>query len=251
MSNVMLFYKNVTALNRDEHKNLKLKPVEGFGFAEKTHWLPVAGVEFYQASRHYPIMFVAEGEGKDEVISPILLAGLELGHNAYVGKDHKWKADTYLPAFVRRYPFVPATSEGKTDPNEFMLCYDADFAGFNTKEGTALFNEDGTESEFLKGAVQFLIGLNNDMQRTRVFVDELKKLDLLEKRSADIRNAAGATFQVQDFLVISEEKFAKLTGAQLEKLHKEGFLGWIFAHLMSLANLPALLDMHLAQKGKK
>ncbi len=248
MANVMLFYKNTTVLNREEHKNLKLKAVEGFGFAENTHWLPVAGVEFYQASRHYPIMFVSEGTGDKEVVTPILLVGLDHGNNAYVDKDHKWKADAYLPAFVRRYPFVPANADEKKN-DEFMVCYDAAFAGFNTKEGMPLFNEDGTETDLLKGAVQFLLGFNNDMQRTRTFVEELRKLDILEKRSADIRNASGATFQVQDFLVVSEEKFAKLTGPQLEKLHKEGFLGWVFAHLMSLANLPTLLDLHLARKA--
>lgn len=46
MYNVMLLYKQVAALSRDDHKKFKLKPVEGFPFAADTHWMPVAGAEF-------------------------------------------------------------------------------------------------------------------------------------------------------------------------------------------------------------
>lgn len=248
MSKTMLLYNNVVALSREEHKSLRLTAVDGFEFAAHTHWLPVAGVEFYQASRSYPIVFASEGQGNDEKITAILLTGLERGSNDYVTNDGQWKRDTYLPAFIRRYPFVLASIENNT--KEFTVCFDASFPGFNDREGGLLFNEDGSETELLNSAVQFLNGFNNDLQRTNEFVKELRKLKLLEKRSADVRNASGALFQVQDFLVVNEEKFSKLTGSQLSHLHQNGYLGWIYAHLMSLANLPVLLDLHIAKKNQ-
>lgn len=247
MPKTMLFYRNVKVLSRDDHKALRLKSVEGFEFAAHTHWLPVAGVEFYQAARSFPIMFASEGEGANEKVTAILLTGLERGSNDYISKDMKWTPNTYLPAFIRRYPFVLATSQEKSD--DFMVCFDSSFPGFNDQEGAPLFNEDGTESDLLKNAVQFLQGFNNDLQRTNKFVEELRKLKLLERRSAEVRSPAGAVFQVQDFLVVNEEKFSKLNASQLLNLHKNGYLGWIFAHLMSLSNLPALLELHMAKKG--
>lgn len=102
---------------------------------------------------------------------------------------------------------------------------DSSFPGFNDQEGTPLFNEDGTESDPLKNAAQFLQGFNNDLQRTNKFVEELRKLKLLERRSAEVRSPAGAVFQVQDFLVVNEEKFSKLNASHLLNLHKNGYLG--------------------------
>lgn len=195
------------------------------------------------AARHYPIVFVGEGEN----LRPILLMGLEIGHNDYVGKDGVWKRDTYLPAFVRRYPFVLADTGGKG--KELTVCFDAAFPGWNEDEGRELFTADGKNSTFLDEMLQFMNGFNVEMERTAAFMRELGRLNLLEKRSADIRSAGGATFKVQDILVVDEGALSKLSGADLESLNKAGFLGWIFAHLMSLGNLNALFDLHLARKA--
>jgi len=239
----MLLYKRVTALSRDDHKDYKLKPVDGFEFASTTHWMPVAGAEFAHAARHYPIVFTGEGDN----LRPILLLGLEIGHNEYVGKDKAWKRDSYLPAFVRRYPFVLADTGAKG--KELTVCFDADFPGWNKTEGRELFTAEGKNSEFLEEMLQFMNGFNVEMERTSAFVRELGRLKLLEKRSADIRSANGSTFKVQDILVVDEAALSKLSGADLEALNKAGFLGWIFAHLMSLGNLTSLFDLHLARKG--
>lgn len=105
-----------------------MKAIEGFEFAAHTHWLPVAGVEFYQAARSFPIMFASEGEGANEKVTAILLTGLERGSNDYISEDMKWAPNTYLPAFIRRYPFVLATSQEKTD--DFMVCFGFIFPRF-------------------------------------------------------------------------------------------------------------------------
>jgi len=97
--------------------------------------------------------------------------------------------------------------------------------------------------------LQFMNGFNVEMERTAAFVRELTRLNVLVKRSADIKSASGSTFQVQDILVVDETAFSKLSGEDLELLNKSGFLGWIFAHLMSLGNLPALFDLHLTRKA--
>ncbi|MBF7978369.1 MULTISPECIES: SapC family protein [Rahnella] len=249
MSNTMLFYKNVTALSRETHKALKLEPVTGFEVASNTHWVPTAGVEFYQASPHYPIVFVADGNEDKTAEMPIILLGLEAGKNDYVAKDFSWKSGTYLPAFIRRYPFVIAAEN--QDAEEFTLCFDSAFAGFNEKKGKPLFSKDGSNSEFLEESIQFINGFNAEMKRTREFVDCLNKHQLLEKRSAQIISSSKVPFNVQDFLVVSEEKMAKLEGKALEELNQKGYLGWIVAHLMSLSNLPKLLDMHLEKKDEK
>jgi hypothetical protein len=243
----MLFYRNVAVLSRDEHRGLKLKPVEGFAFAARTHCLPVAGAEFYQAARCYPILFASEIKNGEREIVPILLVGLDPGHNEYVNKALQWKVSAYLPAFVRRYPFVLAETPNKG--SELTVCFDRDFEGFNEVEGQPLFNNDGSPSVLLSNAMQFMNWFNQEMARNRHFVEALVRLDLLDKRSAEIRSAAGDLFNLQDFLMVSEDKFAKLKASDLASLHEAGFLGWIFAHLMSLGNLTMLFDMRQARRA--
>lgn len=243
MSNILLLYKNVAPLSRDLHRNLKLKQSSDLSFAANTHWVPIAGAEFYQAALAYPILFLGEKEGDKEFFRPIALLGLKEGRNDYLMQDQKWAHNNYLPAFIRRYPFVLANKNA--NEQEFTVCFDDSFEALNEKEGQRLFNEDGKNSVFLDEIIQFVNGFHLEMERTQKFVEQLTKLDLLEKRTANIRSKNGAVFQIESFFSISEEKFSKLDGDTLHDLHHQGYLGWIFAHLMSLSNLPTLLEMHI------
>lgn len=110
----LLLYKDIKALNRDQHKGLKLRQAETCDFAAETHLVPLAGLEFFQAARHYPIVFIGNGAQA----APIALLGLKEGHNAYLEEGLQWRANTYVPAFVRRYPFVLAQDEA----DKFTVC---------------------------------------------------------------------------------------------------------------------------------
>lgn len=244
-SNIMLLYKDVTVVSREDHRKLRIKPIEGFEYAASTHWLPLAGVEFFQASHHYPIIFASEQREGKTVYTPILLVGLKPGTNDYVDSENRWKAHSYLPAFVRRYPFVLA--EAPDNAEELMVCFDAGCDAFSETEGVPLFNEDGTPSEMMDNIMQFMNGFAVEMRRTRQFVEMLEKLDLLENRSIQIRGASGSTFNLTDFLTVNEDKFNQLKDKDVLALFKAGFLGWIYAHLTSMNNLPQLLEMHQAK----
>jgi hypothetical protein len=152
--------------------------------------------------------------------------------------------------FLRHYPFLlagPAPGQG----DALTLCFDASVAELNESEGHALFNQDGSNSEFLDELTRSMNDFRLELTRTRAFAAELERLDLLETRSATIRNAANAVFELRDFLVVSDTRFAVLDADSFAHLHRQGFLGWIYAHLMSLANLPTLLDLHLAGKSAR
>jgi SapC. len=244
----MLLYRNVTVLSYEEHKELKLRPVAGFSFAEAMHWAPVAGVEFDQASHSYPIMFVGEtNEDGYTSITPILLLGLSADRNDYIDADHNWKAETYLPAFVRRYPFIFA-KVGDEEADELAVCFDAGFEGFNEQEGYPLFNEDGSLSDFLTDTINLISDFNAELDQTQEFIELLMQYDLLVERNIDIRNGHGTAFHLPGFLVINEEALTNLGQEQLETLNERGFLGWAFAHLASLSNLSTLLDMHMTNR---
>lgn len=236
----MLLYKDIKALNREQHKGLKLKQAETCDFAAETHLVPLAGLEFFQAARHYPIVFIGTGAQA----TPIALLSLQEGRNAYLDASQQWRANTYVPAFVRRYPFVLAQDESDT----FTVCFDAAFPGWNREEGRDLFVEDGGNSDFLNEMIQFLQNFSTEMERTRAFVEKLNALELLGTRTIKLTHASGETFVLSDFLAVDEEKFMALADETILELHKAGFLGWIYAHLMSLGNANALFERYVQDK---
>ncbi len=245
MSAIMLFYKEVRALSRETHKDYHLKAVSDFSFASHNHWLPVAGVEFYKAARHYPIVFVKE----QEKYNPVLVTGLEPGQNVFVDDQGKWQKDAYLPAFVRRYPFVLA-DVGAQDKT-LTVCIDETYHGWSKKDGEPLFTKEGGNTPFLEEILGFTNNFLVEMKRTAALTEELAKLNLFANRSVKIQGADGNSFNINDVYIIDEEKMSQLDGQELHKLNRAGMLGWIFAHLMSLENLPQLFEQYQSRKKAK
>ncbi|WXL26199.1 SapC family protein [Ectopseudomonas mendocina] len=236
----MLLYKEIKALNRDEHKSLKIKPAADCSFAAGTHLVPLAGLEFFQAARHYPIVFIGEGEQ----LMPIALLGMVEGQNSYLDEAGQWQANTYVPAFVRRYPFVLA----QDDSDNFTVCFDEAYAGWNHEEGRELFSSEGENTEYLNEMIQFLQNFTHEMERTRELVKALNDLELLVPRTLQLTHTSGESFLLRDFHAVDEARFAELSDEQILDLHKRGFLGWIYAHLMSLGNANQLFDHFLKNK---
>ena len=110
------FYKKVVPLNSEQHARLHIDTSAGYEFAREANAVLLTMVEFSKASREYPIVFLADGDR----INPVALLGLPGSENQYVSKDGKWNA-AYIPAYVRRYPFIPGSGVAE---NELVLCID-------------------------------------------------------------------------------------------------------------------------------
>lgn len=246
MKPTMLFYKNITALSREVHKKLKFDFNNDFSFAANTHWTPLAGPEIYKAAVSYPILFMGDKTADGKMVYTLAaLLGLSDDKNDYVNADKTWQNNVYIPAFIRRYPFVLAGNPGQ---EELSVCIDKDSNFFNDLKGIDVFNSDGTTSPFLEERIAFLNNFKSSMEQTNQFIDVLIKKNLLKKESIDIHDAKGHKARLHDFWIIDEEKLKKLTGDQLLRLNKSGHLGWIFAQLMSMNNLPRLLELHESKR---
>mgnify|MGYP001452005001 FL=1 len=86
------------------------------------------------------------------------------------------------------------------------------------------------------------------MQRTRQFVAMLREMDLLVPRTLKLTHVSGESFVLKDFHAVDEERFLALADEQVLALNKAGFLGWVYAHLMSLGNANLLFEDYLANK---
>lgn len=230
-----LFYRKVVPLNKEQHKNLYIEPVEGFAFAAETNSLYIAAIEFPRAARDYPIVFGKDAQGG---VFPVVLLGLKKNQNLYVTKKGEWKAG-YVPAYVRRYPFILATPGGSD--NQFAVCIDESYAGFNTaKEGQPLFTAKGEQTKVLTQAVDFLKDYQTQVRLTAAFCKNLTDLDLLEPMQANIAMKSGEKYAVGGFQCVQREKLKALAPKKLAEMLKSDQLELIYLHLQSLNNVEAL-----------
>jgi len=230
-----LFYENLVPLNRERHKNLRLQPGKaGFGHVKHMNSIPIAAVEFAEVAHDYAIGFT--GASKDAV-APAAILGLSENTNYYVDDDGNW-AEGYRPAFVRMYPFMLA-NRGQ---DGFAVCIDESHKGLNEEEGERLFEEDGTESARMKQAMEFLTRFQGEMRRTGELISILQEHDLLIEQGVQVKRADGQMVNLKGIFVIDETKVRNLPDDVILKMHKNGMMACVYAHLMSLRNLARLTN---------
>ncbi len=232
MPNV-LFYEKPVAVNRDLHRLARVGSVPDFNFAAKINCVALTLVEFTEACKEYPIVFAAIGEQH----VPVALLGLRDAENLFVDATGKWDA-RYVPASVRRYPFVLAENAGQG----WVVCIDEASSAFNAADGQPLFDRDGKNTPLLDGALNFLGAFQNEFARTNEFVKTLAQHQLLTEMAAKFDLTDGRSFVVKGLHVIDEKKLQALDGAALQSLVKSADAAWIYAHLISMSNLRRLID---------
>lgn len=236
-----IFYKSLAPLSSQIHPNHKIRARATHPEAHTTHAVPLTVDEFVSAQRNYPIVF-----GIGENPAPLALLGLSEGANMFVDAEGNWRANAYIPAYVRRYPFMLAKLTPQTE--ELTLCFDdaSDLVAEGDFEGAALFEGD-QPSEQTKAILEFCEQFEQAVGRTRMFVEELQKLDLLIDGEVTIQQPGMAQPAVyRGFRMISEEKLRELRGDQVRKMVQNGMMGIIYAHLFSLANVRDLFAQQVA-----
>jgi hypothetical protein len=231
-------YHKPAALDRETHRQWRLKPVEGYAFLRENNSLFVTVGEFADAGREYAIVFIPAGKDEDtgeDNLAPVAVLGLTHGENLYLKADGSWGAD-YLPAFVRRYPFAMA----HLDKDTLAVCIDEGYAGFSQSEGERLFEDDGQPTQLLKNVHQFLENFEREAERTRMFCRELQDAGLLQPMRFDAQMPSGQSVTVDGFMAIDADKFNALPDAKILEMHKNGMLGLIHLQQASLGNLRRL-----------
>lgn len=232
-----LFYQNLIPLSSEVHADWGLNERTELNFAKATHAIPITVDEFVMAQRHYPIVFTEGAEGV-----PLALVGLKEGENLFIDERGFWAENTYVPAYVRRHPFMLARLTADSDV--LSLVFD-DQAGIVAADAAnKLFDADKQTTETTKSVMSFCEQFEQAIARTKSFMEELTKLDLLMEGQAQIQNPGmeqPATFA--GFRMIDEKKLQNIRGDQARKMVQNGMLGLVYAHLFSLSNMRVLFGM--------
>jgi hypothetical protein len=223
-----MFYKNPVPLDPARHAQAGLKAEVEFRFAANTNAVPLTASEMPHAARTYPIVFSVSTP-----TVPFAVVGLRDSENLFVNAEGVWRDDSYIPAYVRRYPFIFSEFP---ESQRLVLCIDEGAANFETQSAQPLFTGDGKPSEGLQSALQFKDTLQQPFMDTRLFGEWLDKNNMLEDRMARADLGGGQTFTLRGFKLLNPDRLRALEDAQVLELHKRGWLPLLHFHLQSLQN---------------
>lgn len=236
-------YGELLPLDRDVHKNLKLDTSQSVvARVADQNSVFLAAVEFADACKEYPIVFVRAGQpGADgkQAVAPLAVLGLKSGSNLFV-EGEQWTG-SYVPAYVRRYPFVMARLDESS--NNLAVCYDQKWPAFNETTGEALF-KDGEPTEFLLNAKAFLENFEQEAERTRLICNLLVELDLLQEMRFEATLPNNEKLDVEGFLALDEKKYAELPDDKVLQLHRNGLIAMLEMHRLSLTNMNRLVGKY-------
>jgi hypothetical protein len=230
----LLIYETAVPVSSGRHGKASIEPRKGYGFARGINSVPLMAVEFPQAAPEYAIVFAQNGA---EVL-PVVILGARSGENLYVKEDDGWNAN-YLPAFVRRYPFIfSANEDGKT----FTLCVDEAFQGLNyLGRGEALFDAEGKQTPYVDNVLKFLQEYRAHFLRTQAFCRKLVELNLLEPMRAQF-TLGSEKMSLGGFQAVDRAKLKALPGDKLAELAATDELELIYLHLQSMRNFSVVKD---------
>jgi hypothetical protein len=239
-------YKKPVGLDPALHGNLRLAHgVDDWSVAADCNAVFIASAEFGDACSEYPIVFIEAGNDDQGVmqVAPIAVLGLADKLNLFA-EGASWRA-AYVPALLRCYPFGIA----RQDDTRVIVVIDDDFSGWSRSEGQALFDDAGNPTPLLQGVRDQLEKIEIEIQRTRMFGRMLSEAGLLSPMRFDATLPDGKTLSVDGFHTVDEKRFAELPDAKVLELHKNGVLGLIHAHQISLRHMRRLVEWHAARHG--
>jgi hypothetical protein len=229
-----LFYNRPLPLSPQYHATVKIRPEMDFSFARETNAIPLTLPEFVLAARNYPIIFIG-----DELV-PSVAVGLRPGDNLFVDMKGAWEASYYIPAYVRRFPFILLTT-GNVVGDQEQLTLGIDDDARSSKDGAQSLFANDKETEVVTQAMQLCEHFHGAFRYSIDFTVALKASGITEQRSLEVDLPDGEKLQVGSFVAVNEEKFKNLPDATIIDWHRKGWMHAVYFHLQSLNNWEALL----------
>lgn len=242
-------YKKPVPLNPSAHKGMGLRYTDRpFDFIATTHFFPLTLGEFGKAAGRYPIIFIGESK------IPAAALGLRAGENLFVDPETGlFEQNGYVPAFVRRYPFVSAAHGGDSD--QFTICIDEESHLISDKPEQPFFDDKGEPTAFTQQAIEFVRRYEFDAKNTTQFITAMEELDLFDEQEAQFqpRDAQGQPVgelqTLAKYVAFSPDKFRALDASKLAELRDNTYLGAIYAQMLSMAMWDELFSRAAARNA--
>ncbi|HEY5072802.1 MAG TPA: SapC family protein [Caulobacteraceae bacterium] len=246
ISGSVLFYGKPEPLSSATHTGLGLRRLDRpFAFAAGAQAAPLTVTEFPIAALSYPIIFAGER------MQPLAVMGVNADRNIFIQADGAFEPGAYIPAYIRRYPFVLAADAAR---EQLVVCIDRGAPMLGDLPDLAFFDAKGEPTEYTKGCIQFCNDFEVEARRTESFVNMLKDLDLFETRTSTFTplnpdGTPSAPQPVAEYFAVSEQKMKALPDEKIRELLDNGAMGHIYAHLASLLGFDRLVVFAATRQG--
>ncbi|MFN0262499.1 SapC family protein [Tepidamorphus sp. 3E244] len=227
-------YGQVTVLNNRDHADLTLGPLNDHRHAAHLNAVAIAAAELPQAAMHYPIVF-GEHNG---VWSAYAVAGPRAEHNAFIGPDGAWLPGHYVPALVRRYPFILV---GSPESGRLSLAADLEAECLKGSDGQRIY-EGGKPTRIADNILRFCLSFDEQMQVSGVLFKRIADAGIFVDRQAKVTLPSGETSQISGFAIVDEKKLSELPDEIFLTLRANGVLNLIFCHLWSMRGWENILQ---------
>jgi len=242
INNQPLFYSAAEPLDKTRHASLGLKRAEGgqFKFAAQAYAVPLNAPEFNHALKSYPIIFTSLTDPK-----AVAALGIERDTNLFVNDDGTWLEGAYIPAYVRRYPFIFAEM---SEQDQYALCVDRNSELVSETPDFPFF-ENGEMSEATRRAMEFCQLFQQQAVISEPILKELGASGLLTEKDLTIKRPDGSDQRIGGYIAVDEQRLATMSDEAFLDLRRKDILPYIYMHLSSLSNWTRLLDLHVRRQG--
>ncbi|WP_068080373.1 SapC family protein [Novosphingobium rosa] len=204
-----------------------------YSFAAHAPLIPLAADEFERAALDYPIVFIGTAH------QPYAVTGLDPQRNLFI-RNGFYRADAYVPAYLRRYPFAFVRVQGMAGPLLYIDHASRRVAPLGTPGAAPLFHG-AAPTELTRQALGFCDSYQAGQARSLLVLELLAAYNLLEpKTAARTPPGASAPQLLLEYFSISPERLEALPDADFLMLRRAGVLPALHAQIASQQNWAAL-----------
>jgi len=218
---------NIVILNSEAHRHLRVRTKPSAKLGDDQRFVAAIIGEFPLLAVHYPIFLSKDAETGAFYAGAML--GVDLGENLFL--DEETGFDGYRPLNLQRAPFFAA---GDT------IAIDLDSPRIAEADGEPLFDGDGAPSAYLQGVMSAFQQLMPGSEKTRIFIDKILQLKLVEPVSVDLAFDDGTRRRLEDLYTINQDALRALPDDAVLDLFRSGYLHLISLMIASLKQVPVL-----------
>jgi hypothetical protein len=219
------FYSAPMPLDSQRHGALGLKSNFSLSFSAKANAVPINMIEMPQISQFYPIGF-----GLDANARPIAILGLRDNENLFVNSNGQWAGDTYIPSYIRRYPFILSEGPGS---DQLTLCIDNNPDVLDEESDLKFFEAGSKPTGLAQNALEFCKSYHTAAHHTLAFSQALAASGVLVPGQQEVTVADGARITFGGLRIIDQQKLAALPEKDFLEWRQRGWLPFLYAHLFS------------------
>ena len=218
---------NVVLLDSQLHRKLRVHAKAAAHYGDNQRFVPVVVNEFHALAMHYPILFSKNADTGQFYCGAML--GFDTGENLFLDEHRSLSA--YRPLGLQRGPFLAAGSD---------LAIDLDHPRVAPSGDQELFTEAGEPTTYLQSIMGLMRELQPGLERTRIFIDTLMSLKLIEPMTISARFDDGANREFTGLYTINRDQLKQLADPMVLDLFRRGYLQLIYLMLASLDHVSAL-----------